>query len=373
MRSVSGSVQPEHRTEQRGPSDQARVEPLDGLAHVAGPCPLVEAEEVGPHAAPPGVRRLGRERGRLAAREGHAVGDELRDEAADQSGLAGAGLGLHHHDLALAGLGGPPELPQPLQLLLAADHGVEGGRDGGARAATGGPVEQPAYGHLLLAALHGDRGQVLPDEPLVGRVGHVAVHPDPARRRAGHQAGGEVDRVAEAAEGTALAVAVGTAAQASGGHPDLHVGDGYLLGDLEQPQGPLAGAGRVVLVGDRRAEHGVQVGALVADGELEDVAALLVEDLLGPGDEGVEHFRRLRVALEVQAAEPHEHRHGRSEVGQELAATGHHPLPDGRQQPLAGRLLGELGPPRRRCRAGTAARRGSRPRPRRRARRAGSP
>ena len=201
-------------------------------------------------------------------------------------------------------------------------------------------VEQPADRHLLLAALDGDRGQVLPDEPLVGRVGDVAVHPDPARRRAGHQPGGEVDRVAEAAERAALAVAVGAAAQASGGHPDLHVGDGYVLGDLEQPQRPLAGAGGVVLVGDRRAEDGVQVGALVADGELEDVAALLVEDLLGPGDEGVEHLRGLRVALEVEAAEPHEHRHGRSEVGQELAATRHHPLPDGREQPLAGRLLG---------------------------------
>ena len=151
----------------------------------------------------------------------------------------------------------------------------------------------------------------------------------------------------EAAEGPPLGVAVGPAAQAPGRDAHLDVGDGHLLGDLEQPQGALARAGGVVLVGDGRPEDGVQVGALVADGQLEDVAALLVEGLLGPGDEGVQHIGGLRVALEVEPAEAYEDGNGRAQVGQELAAAGDHPLPDRREQPLAGGLVGQLRPPRR--------------------------
>ena len=68
---------------------------------------------------------------------------------------------------------------------------------------------------------------------------------------------------------------------------------GTSLGDLEQPERGLAGARGVVLVRDRRAEDGVQVGALVADRQLQHRAALLVERPLRAGHEVVEHLRRL--------------------------------------------------------------------------------
>ena len=60
------------------------------------------------------------------------------------------------------------------------------------------------------------------------------------------------------------------------------------------------GARGIVLVGERRPEHAVQVRALVAEGQLEDVAAVAGHDLLRPDDEGVElddrrrHRRRSR-------------------------------------------------------------------------------
>ncbi len=61
-------------------------------------------------------------------------------------------------------------------------------------------------------------------------------------------------------------------------------------------------------------------------------------------DELVQDLRCIAVALEVEAAEAYEDRDRRAEVGEELAAPGHHPFPHRRQQPLAGDLLGELGP-----------------------------
>ena len=97
------------------------------------------------------------------------------------------------------------------------------------------------------------------------------------------------------------AVPVGAAAQPPGGDTDLHVGHRHVVGDLEQPQRGLAGTRRVVLVGDRRAEDAVQVGALVADGQLQHGPALLVERPLGARHEVVEHRRRLRVARRSRA------------------------------------------------------------------------
>ncbi len=96
-----------------------------------------------------------------------------------------------------------------------------------------------------------------------------------------------------------------------------------------------AGPRRVVFVGEGCAEHGVQVRALVADRELQDVAAVAVDDALGTADEIVELLRGGGVAVVVDAAEADEHRDGGPQLGEEVAVPGVHSLVDGGQQPLA--------------------------------------
>ena len=77
---------------------------------------------------------------------------------------------------------------------------------------------------LLLTPLHLDRRELLPLEPVAGRGGDVAVHPDATARRPRHQPRREVDRVAEAAERAPLVVTVGAAAQPPGRNAHLDVG-----------------------------------------------------------------------------------------------------------------------------------------------------
>ena len=72
--------------------------------------------------------------------------------------------------------------------------------------------------------------------------------------------------------------------------------------------------------------------------------AVLVQHDLRAGHEVVEDPRRLRVLVEVESAESDEDGDGGPQVGQELAAPRHHPLPHGRQQPLAGRVVRQLRP-----------------------------
>jgi hypothetical protein len=132
-------------------------------------------------------------------------------------------------------------------------------------------------------------------------------------------------------------VAVGAASQAAVGDPDL---------DRRRVQGGDVQAGgdraaRVVLVGDGRAEDRVQVRALVADRQLEHVAAVLGEHRLHAAHEGVELRARGRVVLEVDGAELHEHRDGGPQLGEELAAAGLQALVDRPEQPRADLGVGE--------------------------------
>ena len=94
------------------------------------------------------------------------------------------------------------------------------------------------------------------------------------------------------------------------------------------------GARGVVLVGVRRAEHGVQVRALVAERQVQQVAAV--------GRRGSAARWRTKsssfalgvvVVVVVDAAEAHEQRVRRAQLGQELAASGAQALVDRRQQP----------------------------------------
>ena len=109
-----------------------------------------------------------------------------------------------------------------------------------------------------------------------------------------------------------------------GGRRPLEVAQ--LEGGRGRPRG-------IVLVGDRRPEHAVQVRALVAEGQLEDVAAVAGHDPLGPPHEVVELLDGGFVVVVVDAAEAEEDRERRPELGEELAAAGAQALVDLGQEP----------------------------------------
>ncbi len=224
----------------------------------------------------------------------------------------------------------PPVLEQA-QLPLASDEAeLEPGP--AARGTLERAVQRPDLDRVCLA-LHPQVRQALPDEGLAGGLADGAGHVDPLPRGRGHESSGEVDGVAQADEGAAHLVAVGAAAQAALAHPDLDLARGGGLLEVAQLERRGRRPGRVVLVRQRRAEHAVQVGALVAQRELQDVAAVAVEDPLRRTDEVVQLLDRVVVVVVVDAAEAQEDRDGRAELGEELARARSHPLVDRRQEP----------------------------------------
>ncbi len=89
----------------------------------------------------------------------------------------------------------------------------------------------------------------------------------------------------------------------------------------------------------RRAEHDVEIGALVADRQLEQVAAVFGADALGPAHEVVELGCGGVIPVVVDSREVHEHRGGRPQLGQKLASAGTKPLVDRRQDPRSHQVL----------------------------------
>ena len=162
-----------------------------------------------------------------------------------------------------------------------------------------------------------------------------------AGRSVGHQARSQVDGVAQAHERAPHRVAVGAAPQAAVRDPDLQIRDRGDAVERAQIERGRCRARAVVLVRVRRAEHGVEVGALVADRHLEEVAAVLRADPLGAADEVVELRSRVVVLVIVDAGELHEERSRRTELGEELAAAGAEPLVHGGQDPGADEVLRE--------------------------------
>ena len=117
------------------------------------------------------------------------------------------------------------------------------------------------------------------------------------------------------------------------GDPDLDVAGVGRLVEVAQLERRRRRPGGVVLVGDRRPEDAVEVGALVAERQLEDVAAVAGHDRLGPPDERVELVDRVGVVVVVDPAEAQEHRVGRPQLGEQLAPRRAHPLVDLGQDP----------------------------------------
>ncbi len=241
--------------------------------------------------------------------------------------LANAGWPLEGDDLPLPGQGA---VEQPLQLGQfrgAADQ----------RQLVLCTLERLALlaaddlGHRnrLRAALDGDQPQLAKLEPLLGLFGHAAADEDLARRGLAHQPGGHVDLVAHDAVGEARAARADARATLTGPHApaadaDLHVADELQLRRrLAQLQRRGHGPQAVVVVGQRRAEAGVGVAALVADGQLDQEAFLLLYRRLEPADVGIELAAGVFVVVVIDAAELEEQSHGRPQFGQELARRLH--------------------------------------------------
>ena len=276
------------------------------------------------------------ERRALAEGDEAAAGADATDELGDQPRLAEARVGADADGVAAAldcaverrGQGGE---------LGAAPEDVELVAPAAPRDVAAAPGER-VDGDGLGLALQLERRQRLPGERVARQPFRKAADVDAARRRLRHQPRCEVDRVAEADERPPLRVAVGAAAEAAGGDADLQVrGGGDLVESSELERGGH-GARAVVLVRVRRAEDGVEVGALVADRDLEHVAAVLRADPLRVPDEVVELPDRT-VGVVVDAPELDEHRDRRAQLGEELSPSGAEPLVDGRQDPLADDLL----------------------------------
>jgi hypothetical protein len=97
-------------------------------------------------------------------------------------------------------------------------------------------------------------------------------------------------------------------------------------GSLERPLG-------VVFVGYRRAVGGIQVAALVANGELQEHPAKACYDCLGLADEDVQLFSSGAVAIVINAFEVQEEHDRRAQLGQEVTLPGLQALPHGRKDP----------------------------------------
>ena len=206
---------------------------------------------------------------------------------------------------------------------------------------SGGRTPQRRRLHWLRLALDAQVLEAFPLERVAGTLPHQLAHVDLAWRRVGHQAGGQVHGVAEAAERAAHRVPVGATQQAAGGDADLDARHaGRLLEGTDPHRCGQRPAG-VVLVGLRRSEDGVEVRPLVTDRQLEDVATTVGERSLRPSDEVVELLGAGVVAVVLDAAEAHEDRDRRAQLGEQLAAPRAQALIDGRQDPRSHELLGE--------------------------------
>ena len=300
---------------------------------------LLEAKQPAPDLAPHEVRRLGAVGLALAERHDLPAAADVAHELGDEARLAHAGLGGDPDDASPAGgglleqplqrceLGTPPDEPQ-LEPGLAPRCPLE-------RAAKVPDLDRGCL------AFHRHVRKASPDERVASCLAEVAAHVDLSRGGARHEACREVHRVAQAHERATHLVPVGTGAQPALGQPDLDApGRGAPL-EVSQLQRGCRGAGSIILVRERRTEHAVQVGALVAEGQLEDVAAEGVQGALCGADEVVQLADRVVVVVVVDAAEADEDRDRRPQLGQELAAAGAHAFVHRRQEPWPDKVVWE--------------------------------
>ncbi len=349
---VVGNGQVEQPAEQRRPGHEAGVDrrefglqraDLRSLGQV-----VVKAKQRRPDRAPDeiaGVRTV-----RLALADGDDTAPPRSDpgEFGRQTRLPHARLGRDADDAAATSERLVELRTDRVEFRPAADD-----REVGAgRRARCVPLRagQRKHGHRLGLALDRHRGQRVPVEHVAGGAPHRFGDIDLARRRIRHQPRREVDGIAETGERLPAPVAVRAAAQPSVRDPDLDARRRRRRFEVAQLERCGCCARRVVLVRLRRAEHRRQIRALVAERQVQQVAAIRGQNALHMPDEIVEFRDRVFIVVEVDAFEADEHRVRRPQLRQKLAAPGGQPLVDHRQQPLPDdRLRQRILVGRRRC------------------------
>ncbi len=279
---VVGERDAEDGLEQRHPGDergvdggQLRLQPraVGGLGVV-----VLEAQQAAPDLTPGEVGGVAAVGLALPERDEHAPAARGADELRDQAGLAHAGLGGDpQHAAPLRERVGQPGV-EPGE-LRAAPHEAQLVAGLAPRHALQRAVERPRL-HGCGLALDAEVRQSLPDERVTGRLADRRGGVDPAVGRGRHEPCRKVHRIAQADEGPPQLVAVGAAAQPAVRQADLDLARRGRALEVSQGQRGGRGPGRVVLVREWRAEDPVQVGALVAQRELEQVPAVGCEDPL---------------------------------------------------------------------------------------------
>jgi hypothetical protein len=249
----------------------------------------------------------------------------------DEPRLAHAAVGGHPQYRPLAVTSGLHPLANERQLAFAADHRQRVAQRTPGRAGSRHHRRPSRHGRGL--ALQDEGREVGPHEVVLGGGSDVRGHVHLPRRRLAHQACGHVDGVAQHRHRAPLGVAVRPAEDAADGHPDLQADRGrghfeiaYLDGGRDRPAG-------VVLVRARDADDGVQVRALVADRDAEQRGVVAPEDLLGAADEDVDRGAYVGVVVELEAAEPDEHRVRAAQLGEERSASADEAVVDEREEP----------------------------------------
>ena len=107
-------------------------------------------------------------------------------------------------------------------------------------------------------------------------------------------------------------------------------------------------SGRVVLVGDRRAERRIQIAALVAHRYLQQEAFVTVDDVLCVSGKFVQFSAGIIIFVVVDAGELKKHSHRRPQFGQKRFRALLKMIIDRRQQPGTGNLIVNLEGDRRR-------------------------
>ena len=240
------------------------------------------------------------------------------DDLGDQPRLAHAGVGDDGDDLSAPFDGDVEPRERGGQLVGTTDHRQAVLDQPQSRGPSLVHSHETRGGDRSGLALHGERSDVVPGEGVAGGLAHRLVDDDLVQRRELHQPRRQVHGVAEHAVAPPGDATEGAGSGAALGDADLHLEHRRHVQRAQLERGG-DGAHGVVAVGDRCAERGVEVAALVADRDLQDVALEAGQDRLHLADERVELVGGVVVAVVVDAVEAQEQRHRRPELGEELA------------------------------------------------------
>ncbi len=91
-------------------------------------------------------------------------------------------------------------------------------------------------------------------------------------------------------------------------------------------------------MGKRRAESGVQVAALITNGELDQAAFIWQQGALNLPDEGIQFLSGGRVTIVVDPGKTQEKRHRRPQLCQKLSLAARKPRVNRRQEPRSDQI-----------------------------------